>query len=157
MSKNFFFCTYKKTNWVEIVLPLGPKFLWLWRSPELYWRQIAAIVPKFPSPRAHLKCAWTHFLSCSPNFDHIVSKPNQPKKETKISIFLKFTLFENSHTWSWTLAKSTLFKSLNIWLTCDEFCKTALAAWAKWFNPVYLRKVCAKDLTAVIWIKEEYH
>ena len=97
MLKNFFFCTYKKTNWVEIVLPLGPKFLWLWRSPELYWRQIAAIVPKFPSPRAHLKCAWTHFLSCSPNFDHIVSKPNQPKKETKkihfpqIHTFWKFT------------------------------------------------------------------
>ena len=97
MLKNFFFCTYKKTNWVEIVLPLGPKFLWLWRSPELYWRQIAAIVPKFPSPRAHLKCAWTHFLSCSPNFDHIVSKPNQPKKETKKNQFSSNSHFLKIH------------------------------------------------------------
>ena len=88
--------TYKKTNWVEIVLPLGPKFLGLWRSPELYWRPIATIVPKFPSPLAHLKYAWTHSLSCSPNLDHIVSKPNQPEKKGKQVNFSIFPEYKKS-------------------------------------------------------------
>ena len=55
------------------------------------------------------------------------------------------------HTWSWTLAKSTLLRSWSIWLTWLEFCNTALAAWARWFNPVYLLKVWANDFTAFIW------
>lgn len=47
-----------------------------------------------------------------------------------------------------TLVKSTRFKSVNIWLICEVFCKTALAAWAKWLRDVYRRRVWAKALTA---------
>lgn len=50
-----------------------------------------------------------------------------------------------------TLAKSTRFRSLSIWLICEVFCRTARAAWARWFRDVYLRKVCAKALTADTW------
>ena len=73
---------------------------------------------------------------------------------------------------SWTLLKSTLFKSLSIWkggvkfrrtvfilnsyaFTCaiwELFCRTALAAWAKWFSPVYRLNICERDFTALILI-----
>ena len=67
------------------------------------------------------------------------------------SLFWKYCLWKKfAFTCSWTFVKSTLLRSLNIWETWDEFCKTALAAWARWFKPVYLLKVCAKDLTALI-------
>ena len=74
--------TYKTTNWVETVLPLWPKLLWLWRPPGPYWRQIATIVPKFPNRQALPKYVWTHFLSYSPNLDRSADKPIQPKMKT---------------------------------------------------------------------------
>lgn len=46
-------------------------------------------------------------------------------------------LFSLTHeACSWTLWKSTRFKSLSIWVICVVLCKTALAACAKWFSDV---------------------
>lgn len=61
-------------------------------------------------------------------------------KSTKLVPFAK-----GKNSWSaigrtarltWTLLKSTLFKSANIWVTCVELSRTARAAWAKWFSDV---------------------
>ena len=54
---------------------------------------------------------------------------------------------------TWTLAKSTLLRSLSIWLIWEVFCRTALAAWAKWLREVYRRRVCAKAVTAPVYQK----
>ena len=47
-----------------------------------------------------------------------------------------------------TCAKSTLFRSLSIWLICEVFCRTARAACARWFSDVYLRNVWENAFTA---------
>ena len=47
-----------------------------------------------------------------------------------------------------TLVKSTLLRSVHIWLICCGFWRTARAAWARWFNEVYRRKVWENALTA---------
>lgn len=59
-----------------------------------------------------------------------------------------WTLVVSMHTCSCTLWKSTRLRSTSIWSICDEFWRTARAAWARWFRDVYRRKVCAKALTA---------
>lgn len=50
---------------------------------------------------------------------------------------------------TWIFRKSTLLKSFVICFICAGLCKTALAAWAKWFKEVYLLNVWAKALMAL--------
>lgn len=69
--------------------------------------------------------------------------------------YFSFAFYWN-HLLTWTLAKSTLLRSVNIWLICEVFWRTALAAWAKWLSEVYRRRVWAKALTALTyWWKKK--
>lgn len=157
----FFLQTYRRTTWAGTVeLPWGSwagvRKAW---APE--WPRSPARLPTAPESFAAVVWPWSPAPSAGPLPPHtdtptMPAPTQQHRGRTEGSRLCEWMIGKEQSVntkspLTCTLAKSTRLRSLSIWLICDVFCNTARAAWARWFRDVYLRRVCAKALTAAIW------